>query len=68
MYTWEKRRRPKKEWLVASLWYNIFHNPGGLDIFDISVMHQAIFQAVAGAGISVREWMDSQLQESTRSQ
>lgn len=57
-----------KEWFVASLWYNIFHNPGGsLLLPDGSVVHQAIFQAAAGAGISTREWMDSQLQGSTGS-
>jgi hypothetical protein len=56
-----------KEWLVASLWYNIFHNPGGFHPADISVVHPTIFQAAAQAGISVREWMDSQLQGSTGS-
>jgi len=56
-----------KEWLVASLWHNIFHNPGGFHPADISVVHQAIFQPAAKAGISTREWMDSQLQGSAGS-
>jgi hypothetical protein len=62
-----EERTAVKEWLVASLWYNIFHNPGGFHPADSSVVHQAIFQAAARAGIIVREWMDSQLQGSTGS-
>lgn len=57
-----------KEWLVASLWYNIFHNSGGFPHTSTSVvMHPTIFQAADRVGISVREWMDSQLQGSTGS-
>ncbi len=49
---------PEKEWLAACLWHNLAGggNPRGL------VIHESLLEHAKEAGISVREWMDSVLE------
>jgi hypothetical protein len=62
-----EERTPVKEWLAACLWHNLTYspidaaNPCGL------IRHKDLLDRAAQAGISLREWMDSQLQGSTGS-
>jgi hypothetical protein len=55
-------RTPVKEWLVACLWHNLMYslmdanNPAGL------VRHKHLLQDAGKAGIILREWMDSVLE------
>jgi len=56
-----------REWLAACLWYNLYRNPhGGLDplVQRWSGGHAELLAAAREAGVSAREWMDSQLKES----
>lgn len=55
-----EERTSVKEWLVASLWYNLFNspiggNPGGL------VRHKNLLECASKNGVSLREWMDTVL-------
>lgn len=57
-------RSPVKQWLAASLWCNLYHNPhGGLkpqvDLFGGK--HAKMVAHAKELGISARDWMDSQL-------
>lgn len=56
----------EKEWLVASLWCNLFHNPhGGLkphsDLFG--ARHTQLLERANKLHMSARDWMDSQLEK-----
>jgi len=52
----ERGRNPTKEWLAACLWHNLFHNnQGGI------TRHGDVLDRAKGTGLSVREWMDSNL-------
>ena len=58
-------RTAVKQWLAASLWCNLYHNPmGGLkphaDLWGDS--HSQILGRAKELGISARDWMDSQLE------
>ena len=58
-------RSAEKQWLVASLWCNLYHNPmGGLKPFEDqwSERHSQILERAHELRISAREWMDSQLE------
>lgn len=53
---------PAKEWLVACLWHSLMYSTGGLAWRN---KHNDLLESTHRIGISIREWMDSQL-ESTR--
>lgn len=56
-----EERTPVKEWLAACLWYNLSHNiHGGLN------RHKDLLERTRQGGISVREWMDSVLENDSR--
>jgi hypothetical protein len=56
-----------KRWLTACLWHGLYHapidqaNPAGL------VRHQQLLEQAAALGISVREWMDSVVEDQSQS-
>ncbi len=57
---------PVKQWLAACLWYNLYHSPmGGLKplVGHDSSGHPEILARAKQAGISARNWMDSQLKK-----
>jgi hypothetical protein len=56
-----EEKTPVKEWLAACLWHSLMYSAGGLAWRD---KHQDLIEQAYRAGISVREWMDSQLKES----
>jgi hypothetical protein len=59
-------RAAVKQWLAASLWCNIYHNPqGGLmpDASEESSAHLQILTRAKELRISARDWMDSQLEK-----
>ena len=56
-----EKRTSVKEWLAGCLWYNLNNcpiagNPGGL------IRHKKLLEQAAKKNISLREWMDSVLQ------
>ena len=56
-----EKRTPVKEWLAACLWYNLTYcsiagNPGGL------VRHKNLLECAKEMGVSVREWIESVLE------
>ena len=53
-----EERTPLKEWLVACLWHSLMYSTGGLAWRD---RHQDLIEHAGRVGLSVREWMDSQL-------
>lgn len=58
-------RAAVKQWLVASLWCNLYHNPhGGLqpNASEGSASHSQILARAKELGMSARDWMDSQLE------
>ena len=60
-----EQRSTVKQWLAASLWCNLYHNPmGGLkphsDQWGDS--HSQILERAKELGISARDWLDSQLE------
>ena len=57
-------RAAVKQWLAASLWCNLYHNPhGGLQPSAVpwSERHSAMLAKAKELGIVARDWMDSQL-------
>ena len=56
-----EKKTPVKEWLSACLWHSLMYSTGGLAWRD---KHTDLIAQAHRAGISVREWMDSQLKES----
>jgi len=57
-----EERTPVKEWLMACLWYNLYHNPhGGLQPPSVNWHrgHKTIIEKAEQLDISAREWMDS---------
>ena len=54
------QRTPVKTWLVAYLWTNLMYNTAGLLWRN---KHTDLLHRAAQCGISVREWMDSQLRK-----
>ena len=57
-------RTAVKQWLAASLWCNLYHNPhGGLkphtDLFGAK--HAGLLAKTEEAGVSARGWMDGEL-------
>jgi hypothetical protein len=62
VYAYLGETTPVKAWLAACLWHNltynsIFGNPGGL------VRHPGLLKRAGENGISLREWIDSRLQD-----
>jgi len=58
-------RTAVKQWLVASLWCNLNHNPhGGLKPSAVpwSERHSEMLAKAKELGMSARDWMDSQLE------
>lgn len=58
-------RAAVKQWLAASLWCNLYHNPhGGLKPHagQWSARHSQILARAKELRISARDWMDSQLE------
>jgi len=60
-----EERSAVKQWLVASLWCNLYHNPmGGLKPYEDqwSDRHSQILERAGELSISARDWMDSELE------
>ncbi len=58
-------RAAVKQWLAASLWCNLYHNPhGGLKPHEDQwgPRHSQILARAKELRISARDWMDSQLE------
>jgi hypothetical protein len=58
-----EEKTPLKGWLAASLWHSLMYSTGGLAWRD---KHKDLLSHASQAGISVREWMDSTLEETLR--
>jgi hypothetical protein len=58
-----EEKTPVKEWLAGCLWHSLMYSTGGLAWRN---RHQGLIEQTSHAGISVREWMDSELKESGR--
>lgn len=59
-----EERTPVKEWLVACLWYSLYHNPhGGLEPLSGNWHrgHKTIIEKAGQLDIGARGWMDSKL-------
>jgi hypothetical protein len=57
-------RTPVMEWLAACLWYSLTYNPIFIDSdYKIALgrAHKGIVDRAESLGVSVREWMDSEL-------
>jgi hypothetical protein len=64
-------RTDVKQWLAASLWCNLYHNPhGGLkpNAGSWSERHSEILAKAKELGMSARVWMDSQLERTNNKQ
>jgi hypothetical protein len=60
-----EERTTVKDWLVASLWCNLYHNPhGGLQPNSayFSDRHSQTLESAKALQVSARVWMDSQLE------
>ena len=50
-----------KEWLAACLWYSLSYSPVDKTSPAGLVRHQDLLERAGEVGVSVREWMDSEL-------
>jgi len=63
-----QERTPVKEWLAACLWHNLTYNPIDKEHPAGLVRHKNLLERTKEMGVSVREWIESVLENHPRNE
>jgi hypothetical protein len=63
-----EKRTPAKEWLAACLWHNLTYNPIDKEHPAGLVRHKNLLERTKEMGVSVREWIESVLENHPRNE